>query len=182
VKVVLHDRTDGLGPELRDYAQSKLTRLARHFGKVAEAEVEFSEERKRSGHGTAFCRINVHVDGRRTPVLSAHESGADAQTALNLALDKIDRQVVKLKEKRTHRKKSASPVRVPQTEERDSSRSTEPERIRLRLHPMSVADAISELQSDGQSFHVFLDEDNGLIEIAFRRTDGSVGIIEPVIP
>ena len=181
VKVVLHDRTDGLGPDLRDYAQSKLTRLARHFGKVAEAEVEFSEERKRSGRATAFCRINVHVDGRRTPVLSAHESGADAQTALNLALDKIDRQVVKLKEKRTHRKKAASPVRVPETEERDSS-STEPERIRLRLHPMSAEDAISELESDGQSFHVFLDEDSGLIEIAFRRTDGSVGIIEPVIP
>ena len=52
----------------------------------------------------------------------------------------------------------------------------------MKLHPMSVEDAISELQSDGQSFHVFLDEDSGLVEVAFRRTDGSVGIIEPVVP
>jgi len=182
VKVVLHDRTDGLAPELREYAQRKLTRLARHFGKVAEAEVEFAEEAKRSGRATFVCRIHVQVDGRRTPALSAHERGVDAQAALDMALDKIDRQVVKLKEKRTLRKKATSPLRVPQEDEGDSTRSTEPERIRMKLHPMSVEDAISELQSDGQSFHVFLDEDSGLVEVAFRRTDGSVGIIEPVVP
>jgi putative sigma-54 modulation protein len=182
VKVVLNDRTDGLGPELREYAQRKAIRLARHFGRVADAEVEFSEERKRSGHAMFFCKIVVHVDGRRAPLLTAHEDGPDAQSALDLALDKIDRQVVKLKEKRTHRKQATSPVRPPEPEDGDGTRSTEPERIRMKLRPMSVADAISELQADGQSFYVFLDEDSGTIEIAFRRTDGSVGIIEPVIP
>jgi putative sigma-54 modulation protein len=182
VKVVLHDRTDGIGPpDLAEYAQRKLTRLARHFGKVAEAEVEFSPERKRSGLTTIRCRINVHVDGRRTPLLSAHESGADAQSALDLAMDKIDRQVVKLKEKRSHRKKAVSPLRVPQLDD-VSERSDQPERIRLRLHPMSVEEAIDELEADGQSFHIFLDEDSGQVEVAFRRADGSVGIIEPVVP
>jgi putative sigma-54 modulation protein len=181
VKVVLHDRTDGLGPALRDYAQRKLTRLARHFGRVAEAEVDFVEERKRSGVTRTVCRINVHLDGRRAPVLSAHERGADAQSALDLTLDKIDRQVVKQKEMRTHRKMTGSPLRAPAPDDRETERSSEPERIRMKLHPMSVADAIAELESDGQSFHVFLDEDSGGIQIAFRRSDGSVGVIEPQI-
>ena len=181
VKVVLHDRTDLLGPELREYTERKLTRLAHHFGKVAEAAVEFSPERKRNGLVTVLCRINVHVDGRRTPLLSAHESGADPQAAFDLAFDKIDRQVVKLKEKHTTRKKSVSPVRVPPPDD-GKERETEPERIRLKLRPVSVQEAISELQSNGQSFHVFLDEDSGIVEIAFRRSDGSVGIIEPIIP
>ena len=48
--------------------------------------------------------------------------------------------------------------------------------------PDEVGDAIEELQSDGQAFHVFLEEDSGRVEIAFRRSDGSVGIIEPVVP
>jgi hypothetical protein len=52
----------------------------------------------------------------------------------------------------------------------------------MKLRPVSVEDAIAELQSDGQSFHVFLDEDTGNVEIAFRRSDGSVGVIEPVVP
>ena len=99
MKVVLHDRTDGVGQEVRETAERKLGRLERHFEKVADADVDFSEERKRSGLATIVCRINVHLDGRRTPVLSAHERGADAMSALHLALDKIDRQVVKYKDK-----------------------------------------------------------------------------------
>ena len=181
MKVVLHDHADSLGPELKEYAQRKLTRLARHFGKVAEVEVGFAEERKRSGLTTFVCRINVQVDGRRTPSLSAHERGTDPQSALDLALDKIDRQVVKLKEKRTNRKKGASPLRVPAPDQ-DRQNASEPERIRLKVHPMSEADAIDALEAEGQSFHVFVDEDSGAIEIAFRRSDGTVAVLEPVVP
>jgi putative sigma-54 modulation protein len=181
VKVVLHDRTEGVGQEVRENAERKLARLERHFGKVADADVDFSEERKRSGLATIVCRINIHLDGRRTPVLSAHERGADALSALDLALDKIDRQVVKYKEKVTHRKKPVSPVRVPAQEAGDEPRSPEPERIRMKLKPMSIADAVAELEADGQAFHVFLDEDSGAIEIVARRADGSVAVIEPIV-
>jgi putative sigma-54 modulation protein len=181
VKVVLHDRTDGVGQEVRETAERKLTRLERHFEKVADAEVDFSEERKRSGLATIVCRINVHLDGRRTPVLSAHESGADAMSALDLALDKIDRQVVKYKDKVTHRKKPVSALRVPAEDDAGEARSPEPERIRMKLRPMSISEAVSELEADGQAFFVFLNEDSGAIEIVARRADGTVAVIEPIV-
>jgi putative sigma-54 modulation protein len=182
VKVVLHDRTAGVGPEVRENAERKLTRLARHFGKVADADVDFSEEGKHpNGLATIVCRINIHLDGRRTPVLSAHERGADAMSALDLALDKIDRQVVKYKEKVTHRKKPLSPVRVPSGETDEEARSPEPERIRMKLRPMTISDAVAELEADGQPFLVFLDEDSGAIQIVARRADGTVAVIEPVV-
>ena len=182
MKVVLHDRTDGIAPELKDYAQRKLARLERHFGRVVEAELEFTAESKRFGLAATVCRIHVHIDGRRAPALSAQERGPDAQSALDLALDKIDRQVVKLKEKVTNRKQATSPVRVP-ARPRSSRppREAEPERIRLKLLPESIEQAIAELDSDGQAFHVYLDEFSGGIQIAFRRPDGSVAVIDPVI-
>ena len=120
------------------------------------------------------------MDGRRTPVLSAHERGADALSALDLALDKIDRQVVKYKEKVTHRKKPLSPVRVP-PQDGEEARSPEPERIRLKLRPMTVSDAVAELEADGQAFYVYQDEDSGAIQIVARRADGSVAVIEPIV-
>jgi putative sigma-54 modulation protein len=183
VRVVLHDRTNGLGQEVRDNAHLKLSRLARHFGKVADAEVDFSEERKRSGLATTVCRINVHLDGRRSPVLSAHERGADPQSALDLALDKIDRQVVKHKEKVTHRKKPVSAVRVaePEGEGEGVARSSEPQRVRLKVIPMTISEAVSKLESDSQAFLVFLDEASGVVQIAVKRADGSVAVIEPVV-
>ncbi len=180
MKVVLHDHTGELGPELHEYAQRKLTRLERHFGRVADADVDFTQERKRSGVPTTICRINVHIDGRRAPLLTAHESGPDAQAALDLALDKIDRQVVKLKEMRTHRKQQVSPIRVP-PDEPAPARSDEPERLRLKVKTQTVQEAIEELEADGQAFHVFLEEDSGEIRIAFHRAGGTPAVIEPVI-
>ena len=182
MKVVLHDRTAGVGPEVRENAERKLTRLARHFGKVADADVDFSEEGKHpNGLATIVCRINIHLDGRRTPVLSAHERGADAMSALDLALDKIDRQVVKYKEKVTRRKKPVSPARVTMADGDQEARSPAPERIRMKLRPMTISDAVAELEADGQPFLVFLDEDSGAIQIAARRADGTVAVIEPVV-
>jgi len=182
VKVVLHDRTGGIPPELKDYAQRKLTRLERHFGRVVEAELEFTEESKRFGLGATVCRIHVHIDGHRAPALSAKERGPDAQSALDLALDKIDRQVVRLKEKVTHRKQPKSAVRVPDTPKVRGDGPPEPEVIRIKLMPESIEQAVAELESDGQPFHVFLDEFTGSVQIAFRRPDGSVAVIDPVIP
>lgn len=181
MRVLLTDRTDALGQEVRENAERKLGRLARHFAKVADAEVEFTEERKRGAGATILCRINIHLDGRRTPVLSAHERGADAASALDLALDKIDRRLVKFKERVTHRKQPASPIRVPPVADKEA-RSPEPERIRLKLRPMTISEAVAELDSDRQAFYVFLDEDSGEIQIVARRADGSVALIEPVIP
>jgi putative sigma-54 modulation protein len=183
VKVVLHDHTGELGPQLHGYAQRKLSRLERHYGRIEDAEVEFTAERKRSGLATIVCRLTAHLNGHHAQTLTARERGPDAQAALDLAIDKLDRQVVKAKEKRTHRKQPVSPVRVPPEEPPPAnSRSGQaPERIRMKLKPETEQDAIRELEADGQSFRVFLDEDSGEIEIAFVRIDGSVAIIEPIV-
>lgn len=182
MKVVLHDRTNGLGQEVRETAQRKLTRLERHFGKILDAEVEFSEKTRSSDLTWFVCRIHVRLDGHRAPVLHSMERGGDPLSALDLAVDKIDRQLVAFKEKVTSRKLPVSPVRVPAAPDRASSRSGEPERLRLKLKPMGLSEAIAELQADTEPFLVFLDEDSGGIQIAVRRADGSLAVIEPVIP
>ncbi len=179
MKVVLHDHTGELTPALREYAEKKLGRLERHFGKVADAEVDFSVESKHSVVA-CICRINVHVNAKRAPLLTARESGADIQAALDLALDKIDRQVLKTKEKRSQRKQPVSAVRVP-PEEPAPAHSGEPERILMKIHAETEEEAVKELMADGQNFHVFLEEHSGEIEIAFMRADGTVGIIEPIV-
>jgi putative sigma-54 modulation protein len=182
VKVVLHDRTNGLGQEVRDTVQRKLTRLERHFGKVLEAEVEFSEKHRSSDLTWYVCRIHLRLDGHRAPVLHAMERGADPQTALDLAMDKIDRQVVAFKEKVTHRRQASSPVRVPRSRPAvPSRRDAEPERMRLKVRPMSVAEASSELMADSQPFLVYQDENSGELQIMVKRADGSVAVIEPIV-
>ena len=66
-------------------------------------------------------------------------------------------------------------------EDGEEARSPEPERIRLKLRPMTVSEAVAELEADGQAFYVYLDEDSGTIQIVARRADGTVSVIEPII-
>ncbi|HEX6349609.1 MAG TPA: HPF/RaiA family ribosome-associated protein, partial [Candidatus Dormibacteraeota bacterium] len=121
----------------------------------------------------------VHMDGRRHPVASAREADLDRHAALDLALDKIDRQVTKLKEKIKERKRpdpeaAQLPLKVS---------ANGPARIRLKLRPESLQEAEAVLRrDDGQQFHLFLDEDSGGIQLVYRRQDGSLAVIEPVIP
>jgi len=175
---VVHDRTGELPDRLRTYAERKLVRLSRHFDRVLDAEVEFKPERRRSQDPAHVVTITVHMDGRRHPVASAREADLDRQAALDLALDKIDRQVTKLKERIKERKRPdpealAIPLKVS---------ANGPARIRLKLRPQSLQEAEEVLRREDQQFHLFLDEDSGGIQLVYRRQDGSVAVIEPVIP
>ena len=109
VKVVVHDRTGELSADLRSYAERKVSRLSRHFDRVAEAEVEFEQETGGPGAAT-LARITVRTDGRRHALVHAGERAYSAEAALQLAVDKIDRQMVKLKEKIKMRSKGAMPT------------------------------------------------------------------------
>jgi putative sigma-54 modulation protein len=180
VKVVLHDRTNGLGQEVREAALRKLARLDRHFGKVLEAEVELSEKRRSSDLTWFVCRIHLRLDGHRAPVLHAMEQGTDPLTALDLAIDKIDRQVVAFKEKVTHRRQATSAVRVPPSPPA-RTRADEPEPLRVKVRPMSVSEASTELMADSQPFLLFQDEDSGELQIMVKRADGSLAVISPVL-
>jgi putative sigma-54 modulation protein len=182
--VLVHDRTDGLPARLEDYAQKRLQRLGRHFDRILEVEVEFGKPSGRASNAGCSVAITVQTDGRRHSLAHAHETALDARAALDLALDKIDRQLVKLKEKIKIEKKRAAAVAVAgahaQAEEPEAGRRGEPERLRLPLRPESLADAEAALD-DGRPFYVFLDETSGAVSVCYRRPDGGLTVIEPVV-
>ena len=181
VKVVVHDRTEELPARIRTYAEQRLHRVARHFDRVVEAEVEFARE---SGRGpSSFCAVQiiVRMDGRRLPLAKAREVAPDPKAALDVALDKVDRQVVKLKEKVKVGKKRVAPDGLGEDRERDPG----PELIRIKLRPESLEDAVAALDTldtAEQPFYVFLDEGSGSVNVCFRRRDGRLAVIEPVVP
>jgi putative sigma-54 modulation protein len=178
VKVVVHDRTEELPARVRAYAEQRLLRVARHFDRVVEAEVEFESEARRGASTFCAVQINVRMDGRRHPLAQARETGTDPRAALDLALDKVDRQVVKLKEKiKVEKKRPAAPVA-----ELDEERDPGPEWIRMKLRPQTLEDALLALETATQPFYVYLDEETGAVNVTFRRPDGRVAVIETVVP
>jgi len=179
--VLVHDRTDGLSSQLASYAQRRLSRLSRHFDRILDVEVDFERESRRGSNPDCSVWITVHTDGRRHPLAHANEKAADPRVALDLALDKIDRQVVKLKEKIKLERKRAAMTAHADGDQDDAAEAPELERIRLKLQPQSLTEAEAALDSSRHPCYVFLDEASGMVNVCFRRPDGGLTVIEPVM-
>ena len=79
-------------PAIRSYVTSKLERITRHFDHVIDVNVTLSVEKLRQ-----MAEANVRVRGRDIFVQS---EDADMYAAIDRLIDKLDRQILRHKEKR----------------------------------------------------------------------------------
>lgn len=79
-------------PALREYLTTKLERLTRHFDHVLDVNVILSLERE-----NRRIEASIHLSGRN---LFAEAQDTDMYAAIDALIDKLDRQIVKHKEKR----------------------------------------------------------------------------------
>ena len=77
-------------PALREYVSNKLERITRHFDQVIDIAVVFTVEKLRQK-----AEINLHLRGKD---LHGEAVDEDLYAAIDLVMDKLDRQVVKHKE------------------------------------------------------------------------------------
>lgn len=78
---------------LRNYVDSKFERLERHFDHVIKVHVILTVEKLRQK-----AEATIHVNGANVFADAVHE---DMYAAIDGLIDKIDRQVIKYKEKKS---------------------------------------------------------------------------------
>lgn len=85
---------------LRDYVSSKMERLERHFDKMTNVHVVLSVEKQRME-----AEANIHINGAN---LFANAEDEDMYAAIDALADKLDRQLIKHKEKRSNHHRGSS--------------------------------------------------------------------------
>ena len=83
-------------PALRSYVTSKLDRITRHFDQVVDVKVLLTVENLKEKQGRKRAECNVHVKGSD---MFAESSHADMYAAVDELVDKMDRQVVRHKDR-----------------------------------------------------------------------------------
>lgn len=81
---------------LRDYVNNKFSRLQRHYDQITNADVTLSVEKL-----VQKAEASIHIAGANLFALSESE---DMYAAIDVLTDKLDRQLIKYKEKHSHRK------------------------------------------------------------------------------
>lgn len=162
---------------LKGYVQERTARLSKYIDKPLDTQVTLSIQKFRQ---TADVVINAN--GIRIAGQEAHE---DMYAAIDLVIDKIERQVKKYKERiRKHKPAPGRELRWRRDIYEPESFEDEKEPVVVRtesyyVKPMSVDEAAMQMELSHQDFLVFNNASSQTINVLYRRKDGNYGLIVP---
>jgi putative sigma-54 modulation protein len=179
-----------LSDRLRAQIDRKLQRLSRVVHPDAEATVELIANASHANDASHMAEVTLVSNGT---VVRSVSTGATPIAAIDTLLDKLERQVVRAKEKpRSTHLRVADEADEVLAREADGSLATEaevappagPSVVRIKrfdMKPMFEEDAIARMEELGHAFFVFLNAEGQRICVLYARRDGTYGLIEPVV-
>jgi putative sigma-54 modulation protein len=162
---------------LKHYVQERTSRLTKYIDRPLDTQVTLSIQKFRQ---TADVVINAN--GIRIAGQEAHE---DMYAAIDLVMDKIERQVKKFKERiRKHKPSPGKELTWRRDIYEPESFEDEKEPVVVRtesyyVKPMSVDEAAMQMELSHQDFLVFNNASSQTINVLYRRKDGNYGLIVP---
>jgi putative sigma-54 modulation protein len=168
-----------LTPELHQYIERKLGKLDRHLPNIIESKVEIAEEKTKSRSQRFIAQVTINSSGI---LLRGEERGDDFFTAIDRVASIMDRQIERFKGKRYARKGSTS---VARTGSGGELVTLAPPRsiVKIKKFPvnlMSTDEASEQMELLGHDFFLYLNRDDGKLNLLYRRKDKDYGIIEPI--
>jgi putative sigma-54 modulation protein len=164
---------------VRSYVEEKLAKVKKYIEEPIDAQVVLSVQKK-INH-----RAEVTMVAKGLTMKSVEEKD-DMYAAVDLMVDKIERQLKRYKEKlKRHKGSSGSQRRgektgisAPSVDDGHES----PEIIKSHsffVKPMSVEEAVMQMDLLNKDFLVFTDDRSEEMNVVYRRDDGNYGLIVP---
>ncbi|ARK31240.1 ribosome hibernation-promoting factor, HPF/YfiA family [Halalkalibacter krulwichiae] len=168
---------------LREYIMKKVDKLEKYFDEPISAEVQV---RLKVYEKSTKVEITIPI---RTLLLRAEEQHDNMYAAIDLIVDKLERQVRKYKTKMNRKPRQEKAQNKTSTHsvlllepEIDTEIEEEYNHIvrtkRFNLKPMDVEEAILQMNLLGHEFFVFTDAETEETNIVYQRNDGKYGVIE----
>jgi putative sigma-54 modulation protein len=168
---------------LRDYVEKKLSRLERYFDAPLSSEVHVTLSVIK---GLQTVEVTIPLAGA---ILRAEEKNNDMYASIDLVVDKLERQIRKLKTKANRKIRQEGGKRDlfkvdPLFNADYSDEEDEFELVRTKqftFKPMDVEEAILQMNMVGHNFFVFSNMDTSQVNVVYIRNDGKYGLIEPAL-
>ncbi|MEA3312877.1 MAG: ribosome-associated translation inhibitor RaiA [Caldisericota bacterium] len=155
-------------PETEARINAKIGKVEKYFNNIQDAKVLIVKQR-----GQFIMEVTLHAAGK---ILRAEGRGTLIDKALAEASEKLERQVRRYKERLTNPKKEK------QMPEMTSTIEEQPRVVKFKsfaMKPMSLNEAILQLELLDHDFFVFKEADTEQIKVIYKRRDGNYGLIEP---
>jgi putative sigma-54 modulation protein len=182
VRTIVKGKNLEVTDRVRHYAEKRFHRLERYLDDRTDALVELSLEQHRSASDSHIVEVTLVIDGQ---TLRGHAAALTHQAGIDDVVDKMERRAIDHREKPRVR---ARPNKEKAILRRIADGTAEPERDRrivkvkrFAIEPMFEEDAIARMEELDHTFFVFVNAENERVNVLYRRTDGDLGLIEPVV-
>jgi putative sigma-54 modulation protein len=171
-----------LAPAVQRYVERKLGKLNKHLPAIIESRVEISEEKTKSPQQHYLVRVTVN-SGAGGAVFHGEERAEDLFRAVDKVAAVMTRQLERYKGKLYKKGRGNSLVRgkFDGTAGQVATNQKIVKTKHFTLEPMSLDEAIEQMEILGHNFFLFLNADSDEIKLLYRRNDGDYGLIEPEI-
>lgn len=171
MKIEFIERNYKISKKLKEIISEKIERLSKYFGDDAKAKVLCSEQNKQK-------KLELTIVNKG--VLYRSEVSSDDMFAnIDLAMPKIERQIVRHKDKKIAKNRVKElPAFEFLTEEPEIKLPDIFKKKVFDLEPITIEDAKDYIDRLGHEFFVFLNAETGKVNVLYRRRDGKFGLIE----
>lgn len=167
---------------IRSYIENKLDKLEKYFNEEMTANVYI-----RTYEHSGEQKIEVTIPLKNL-TLKAEDKELDLYAAIDLVLDKLERQIRKFKtrvNKKSRKRKGqdkelylSSFSQVSDFAEDDEDEDEVIRRKTFDLKPMDLEEAIMQMSMLGHNFFVFKDIETSGTSVVYLRKDNTYGLIE----
>ncbi len=191
MNIVVSGKHIELTDALKGYAHEKFSKLETFFDHILRVDVTLTVEDTKAKEERYTCDVTVSANGM---VLPAKVTAVDLYASIDLCLEKIERQIKRFNEKLKERAKATrKEYRMthsileafeprPEGEDKKAVRIAPPKIVKsnkFATKPMFVEEAALHLKQLDLDFQLFRNAETDEINLVYRMSDGSVGLIEP---
>lgn len=161
---------------LNDVLVKKITRLSKYFTDDAVTKVAL----QKANSGQHKMEIVISYKGN---YMRSAGTGDNFYDLIDLLLPKIESQIYKYKTK-LQKKLKEDAFKEKQLFSEKAYNEKESKLVKTKRFPLntlSVEEAISEMELLSHSFYVYIDKTSKKVNVIYRRDDGDIGLIDPII-
>lgn len=158
---------------IRDYMASKIERLEKYLDDNDEVEAKAVVSTKGKEQ-----KVEVTIWSGKYNI-RAEESSEDLYAAMDLVIDKLERQFKKYKDKINDKRRKETIKEIDTEDIKDlEEKEVIVRRKEVYLKPIDEEEAIIQMELLDHTFFVYKDSNTNKINVVYKRNDGDYGVIE----
>lgn len=169
MKIDVLGRNYEVSERLKEITAQKLGKLDKYFDEESTAKVVFKKEAS-----TLTVEVMLDYAGK---FVRATASGDNLYEQLDVVLPKLEGQIRKHRTRFDKHQKNSAYKEAAEYAVKEEAQAKLVKKKAFKLKPLTVDEAIEEMELLGHAFYVFLEAKTNTVQVLYKRNDGDLGLI-----